>query len=254
MCAVDASKTDTHVVGVCILILTGYLTEYPWVVPGWKLGRVTQRICGSSPKWSKPKYILLFLITESGSLVTNPRLFIGQILIHYVWFMCFQQESNTDQFLIYSHICIILYILYCIYNIYLFIIYTPMLSPLWVHPWGWCPICPTSGSADLGVVSGAEASPASPAPFRGFWCLGGHHKFPMGTEKLMGTFYEILSCLTGQTMILMGQWVILIDGTTSDSRNSLTLVATHAGKTPSFGRFQATYHVLFMLYVVLFFL
>ena len=80
-----------------------------------------------------------------------------------------------------------------------------MLSPLWVHPWGWCPICPTSGSADLGVVSGAEASPASPAPFRGFWCLGGHHKFPMGTEKLMGTFYEILSCLTGQTMILMGQ-------------------------------------------------
>ena len=48
--------------------------------------------------------------------------------------------------------------------------------------------------------------------------------------------------------------MILIDGTTSDSRNSLTLVATHAGKTPSFGRFQATYHVLFMLYVVLFFL
>lgn len=53
-------KTGTHVVGVCILILTGYLTEYPWVVPGWKLGRVTQRIFGSSPKWSKPKYILLF--------------------------------------------------------------------------------------------------------------------------------------------------------------------------------------------------
>ena len=110
-----------------------------------------------------------FLITESGSLVTNPRLFIGQILIHYVWFMCFQQESSTDQFLI------VIFIFYIVYFIYIYILYTHQCYPHYGYTHGaGAPSAPTSRSADLGVVSGAEASPASPAPFRGFWCLGGH--------------------------------------------------------------------------------
>ena len=128
MCAVDASKTDTHVVGVCILILTGYLTEYPWVVPGWKSGRVTQRICGSSPKWSKPKYILLFWSLSLARWWQT----LDCLLVKY-WFIMFDSCVFSKNQTLINFWYIVIFVLYCIYYIvyiiYIYLLYTHQCYP-----------------------------------------------------------------------------------------------------------------------------
>ena len=97
MCAADASRPRMNVVGFGILILTGYLTEYPscfWV----KIGTGYPKKLRVRSKMVQTQISVVILMTESGSLVTNPRSFLGQILIRGVLITMFSCSNSLQWF------------------------------------------------------------------------------------------------------------------------------------------------------------